>query len=100
MGSGFAKMKKQARLLEDQVEKMRLQMQAIEFTASSAGGLVTVIINGEKELKRIDIKPECVDPEDLEGLQDLIKSAMDAAYAKLSQEASPMGLPGNFSLPF
>ena len=72
MGSGFSKMKKQARMLEEQVEKIKMQMQSTEITASSAGGLVTVVINGEKELKKITIKPECVDKNDLEGLQDLI----------------------------
>ncbi len=101
MGSGFAKMRKQARILEEQVEKMRQQMQSTEFSASSEGGLVTVTINGEKELKKIEIKPECVDPNDIEGLQDLIKSAFDAAYAKLGQDASPMmGMPSGLSLPF
>ena len=102
MGSGFSKMRKQARLLEEQVEKMRQQMQTAEFTASSPGDLVTVTINGERELKKIEIKPECVDQKDIEGLQDLIKSALEAAYAKLGQEASPMGMgmPGGFSMPF
>jgi DNA-binding YbaB/EbfC family protein len=100
MGSGFSKMKKQARLLEEQVEKIKMQMQSTEITASSAGGLVTVVINGEKELKKITIKPECVDKNDLEGLQDLIRSAMEAAYAKLDQEAGSMSLPSGFNLPF
>jgi DNA-binding YbaB/EbfC family protein len=100
MGSGFSKMKKQARMLEEQVEKIKMQMQSTEITASSAGGLVTVVINGEKELKKITINPECVDKNDLEGLQDLIRSAMEAAYAKLEQEAGAMSLPSGFSLPF
>ena len=104
MGSGFAKMKKQARILEEQVEKIKQQMQSTEITASSAGGLVTVTINGEKELKKIEIKPECVDREDIEGLQDLIQSALQAAYIKLSQESEtmslPMGLPSGFPMPF
>ena len=104
MGSGFSKMKKQARILEEQVEKIKQQMQSTEITASSAGGLVTVTINGEKELKKIEIKPECVDREDIEGLQDLIQSALQAAYTKLSQESEtmplPMGLPSGFPMPF
>lgn len=100
MGSGFSKMKKQARLLEEQVEKMKMQMQATEITASSAGGLVTVTISGEKELKKITINPECIDKNDVEGLQDLIRSAMQAAYAKLEKEASSMPMPSGFSLPF
>ncbi len=100
MGSGFAKMKKQARLLEEQVERMKQQMQATEVTASSEGGLVTVTINGDKELKKIVIKPECVDKADLEGLQDLIRSALDAAYAKLAQESGMMSMPGGLPMNF
>lgn len=100
MGSGFSKMKKQARMLEEQVEKMKMQMQSTEITASSAGGFVTVVINGEKEIKKITISPECVDKNDIEGLQDLIRSAMEIAYAKLEQEAGAMSLPSSFSLPF
>ncbi len=96
MGSGFAKMKKQARLLEEQVEKIKQQMQSTEISASSAGELVTVTINGEKELKKITIKPECVDREDIEGLQDLIQSALNAAYEKLARESDAMPMPGGF----
>lgn len=96
MGSGFAKMKKQARLLEQQVEKMRGDLQAKEYTASSAKELVSVTINGEKELKKIKIAAECVDPSDIEGLEDLIQSAMERAYALLNKE----NLPGNLTLPF
>jgi DNA-binding YbaB/EbfC family protein len=96
MGSGYSKMKKQARLFEEQVEQIKAQMQATQVTASSAGGFVTVTIDGEKELKKITIKPECVDKEDIEGLQDLIHSAMQAAYVQLGQMTSAMPLPHNF----
>ncbi len=101
MGSGFSKMKKQARLFEEQIEKMKESMQGTSIEGSSGNGLVTVTINGEKELKTITIKPECMDPNDVEGLQDLIKAALGNAYSKASEQSqSSMGLPGGFSLPF
>lgn len=101
MGSGFSKMKKQARMLEQQFEKMREEQKNTQVTGSSGNGLVTVIINGDKELQEIKIKPECVDPNDLEGLQDLIKAALDEAYQKVAQSSSnDLGLPGGMSLPF
>lgn len=95
MGSGFSKMKKQARLLEAQYAQMREKMQQTEFAGSAGNGLVTVTLTGEKELKEIVIKPECVDPKDVEGLQDLIKAAHQDALQKAHAE-SPNGLPNLF----
>lgn len=92
MGSGFSKMKKQARQFEAQYEKMREDLKAQEVTGTAGGGLVTVVLAGDHSMKRIDIKPACVDPNDVEGLQDLIKAAFDDANQKLEQ-ASSGGLP-------
>jgi nucleoid-associated protein EbfC len=97
MGSGFAKMKKQARMLEEQVGQMRQKMQNTLYTGTSGNGLVTVTINGAKELQTIAIQPACVDPQDVEGLQDLIKAACENAYSQIAQESSGMGSMG---LPF
>ena len=101
MGSGYSKMKKQAKLMEQQLETMRSSMKNKQVTGISGNGLVTVVLNGEKELLKITIKPECVDSSDVDGLQDLIKAACDDAYQKLAQDsgASP-SLPGGMSLPF
>lgn len=101
MGSGYSKMKKQARLMEQQLETMRKEMQNKQVTGSAGNGLVTVTMNGEKELLDVKIKPECVDPNDLEGLQDLIKAACQDAYSKLGDDPmSGLSLPGGLSLPF
>jgi DNA-binding YbaB/EbfC family protein len=86
MGSGYSKMKKQARLMEQQLEMMRNEMKTKQVSGSAGNGLVTVRVSGEKELLEINIKPECVDTSDLEGLQDLIKAACDDAYSKLSDD--------------
>lgn len=101
MGSGFSKMKKQAKLMEQQLEMMRNEMKNKSVSGTSGNGLVTVTLNGDKEMQSIIIKPDCVDPNDLEGLQDLIKAACEDAYQKLADE-SPEGLqlPGGMSLPF
>ncbi len=96
MGSGFSKMKKQARQMEQQMESMKAELKNKSFTGTSGNGLVTVAINGEKALKELKIKPECVDPSDVEGLEDLIKAAFDEAFSKAEKESSPEG----FSLPF
>ncbi|MBM3207721.1 MAG: YbaB/EbfC family nucleoid-associated protein [Chlamydiae bacterium] len=107
MGSGFAKMKKQAKLMEQQIEQMKESMKNSSYTGTSGNGLVTITLNGEKELKEIKIKPECVDPNDVEGLEDLIRAAFDDAKQKISNESdsnfslpSGMSLPSGFSFPF
>jgi DNA-binding YbaB/EbfC family protein len=101
MGSGFSKMKKQARMLEQQVEEMRQKMQNATYTGTSGNGLVTVTVNGEKELQKIAIQPACVDPQDVEGLQDLIRAACENAYAQIAKESPGMGgMGGSLGLPF
>ncbi len=89
MGSGFSKMKKQRRQLEDQFAKMQEEMQNSEYKGSAGNGLVEVILGGDKNLKSITIKPECVDPKDVEGLQDLIFAAFKEAE-KILDEQSPI----------
>lgn len=94
MGTGFAKKKKQAKMLQQQFSQMQEKMLSAEATGSAANGLVTITLAGDHELKNIAIKPECVDPEDVEGLQDLIKAAYNDAKKKL-EAANPMPkLPG------
>lgn len=95
MGTGFSKKKKQARMLQEQFSKMQTELQNTEATGSAGNGLVTLVLTGENELKQIKIKPECVDPEDVEGLEDLIKAAYQDALNKLkSQSPSIPGMPG------
>ena len=100
MGSGFAKMKKQARQLELQMQQVKENLRNQTLEGQSGNGLVTVVLSGEKALKSIKIKPECVDPSDVEGLEDLILAAFQDAFSKAENEASPMELPAGFSLPF
>lgn len=95
MGSGFSKMKKQAKFFEQQLESARNELKTKIVRGISGNGLVTVVVNGEKELQTITIKPDCVDPSDLEGLQDLIKAACENAYAQLGEQDT---LPSGFSL--
>lgn len=92
MGTGFSKKKKQARMLQEQLSSMQSKMQQTEVIGTAGNGLVTLTLSGEHELKNITIKPECVDKEDIEGLQDLIKAAYNDARTKL--QASQTQMPG------
>ena len=98
MGSGFSKMKRQAKQLEDQLSKFQEEMRNKTFQGSAGGGLVKVTINGEKEIQEVKINPECVDPEDIEGLEDLIKAAINDSHKNIDNDQGAMGLAN--SLPF
>lgn len=91
-------MKKQARQMQEQYEKMRIEMQNKIFTGTSGNGLVTITLDGDRNMKEIKIKPECVDPTDVEGLEDLIKAAYNMANKQAEDETPDVasGLP--FSL--
>lgn len=92
MGTGFAKKKKEARLLQEKFSKMQSELQSSEVTGTAGNGLVTLVLTGDGNMKDIKIKPECVDPEDVEGLEVLIKAAYSDAQKKM-QSQSP-GLSG------
>ena len=99
MGSGFAKRKKEARLLQEKFGKMQENLKHERAEGSAGNGLVTIVLNGEHEMLSLSIKPEAVDPDDVECLEDLIKAAYTDALKKLSQaskkDLSMMGgLPG------
>ena len=93
MGSGFSKLKKQAKQFEAQYEKMREDLKSQEVTGRAGGGLVTVVLAGDHSMKKIEIKPACVDPTDVEGLQDLIKAAYDEANQKLEKSSEGNSFP-------
>jgi DNA-binding YbaB/EbfC family protein len=94
----FAKMQKQARQMQAQLEKMQNELKAKFFTGVSGSGLVSVTVTGDKIVTEVKIKPECVDSSDIEGLEDLIKAACNAALAQ-AEEASSACLPEGFSFP-
>ena len=70
---------KQAQKMQDQITELQDDIEAREFSATSGGGVVEVVLTGKKTVKSLTIKPEAVDPEDVEMLQDLIISAVNEA---------------------
>jgi DNA-binding YbaB/EbfC family protein len=98
MGSGFSKLKKQAKMLSAQYETMQEEMKNLQFTGSAGGGLVTLTFNGQHEIVDIKIKPDCVVPSDVEGLQDLLRAAYQEAHQKIEDHkaASQKQMPTMF----
>lgn len=76
---------KQAQKTQDEMEKTQEILNEKEYTLSSGGGMVECTINGKKEIISIKIKPEAIDPEDAEILQDMIMSAVNDAIRKVEE---------------
>ena len=102
MGGGMnMNMIKQAQKMQQDMLKMQEEMEAKEYEATSGGGMVTARVNGKHELVNIEIKPEAVDPDDVEMLQDMviaavneaIRAAMDDMSASMGKITSGMNLP-------
>lgn len=91
-------MKKQAKLLEKQFAESQEKLKKTEVTGEAGGGLVTITLNGEKSVKDVAINPECVDKDDVEGLQDLIIAAFEDASDKLKDIDT--GMPANMPFAF
>ncbi|MDR1617236.1 MAG: YbaB/EbfC family nucleoid-associated protein [Syntrophomonadaceae bacterium] len=84
-GGNMSKMMKEAKKVQERIVQLQEELQERELEASAGGGAVTVTINGKQEIKKIRIKPEAVDPEDVEMLEDLILAAVNEGI-KSSQE--------------
>ncbi len=91
MGNNFFKMKKQAKMLQEQLQTMQENVEKLEVTKSVGNGLVTVTLSGKKELKNIEINKDCVDKDDVEGLQDLIIAAYNEASKHVDIEQEKLG---------
>lgn len=93
-------MMKQMQKMQKEMAKAQEDLNAKEFMGIANGNLVTVMLTGDKKMKDISIKPEAVDPEDIEMLQDLIILATNDALEKVEVETQAVmgkytkGIPG------
>lgn len=81
MGGNMQQLARQAQKLQQQMQKTQEELDAREYEASAGGGMVSVKINGKKEVLAITIKPEAVDPDDVEMLQDMIMGRGQRGHA-------------------
>ncbi len=104
MSKGLAGIMKQAQMIQQKMGKLQEEASLREATAAAGGGAVTVVVTGKNEIKSLVIKPEAVDPNDVEMLQDLIIAATNEALKKVQAEISAemskitggMSIPGLF----
>ena len=106
MPAGFGRpdmnaLMRQAQKMQEDMKSKQAELEAAEYTGSAAGEMVTVKMNGKHEVLSITIKPEVVDPEDVEMLQDLVISAVNEALKQVDETAeAEMGkLTGGLNIP-
>ncbi len=95
---------RQAQKMQEDMEALQADLDAREYDISVGGGVVGVKINGRREVLQIDIKPEVVDPDDIETLSDLLVAAVNEAIkrveetnnAEMQKITGSIGMPGLF----
>lgn len=78
-GMNQAAMMRQVQKMQQEAMRMQEEMENKTYTAAAGGGVVTAAVNGKHEVVSLDIKPEAVDPDDVEMLQDMIIAAVNEA---------------------
>ena len=86
--------------MQQDLLKMQEEMQQKEYEATAGGGVITAVVNGSRELLRVQIDPEAVDPDDVEMLQDMVVAAVNEAMrkAEADQTVSMSKLTGGLNL--
>lgn len=84
-GQNLQSLMKQAQKMQEDMEKAKQEISQSEFTGVSGGGMVEIVITGDKRVKTINLKPEIVDADDVEMLEDLIVAAFNHAFEQLEQ---------------
>ena len=79
---------KQAQKMQRQMEEAQKELEEKEVTATAGGGAVEVTISGKKEITKVKLSEEVVDPDDIEMLEDLIMAATNEALRKIEEESS------------
>ena len=87
--------------LQQAQERIQKEIQALEIEATSGGGMVKVVMDGQKNLKSLKIDPEVVSKDDVEMLQDLVTAAVNEAARKVDEAVQEKigGLTGGMKLP-
>ncbi|MBQ9940101.1 MAG: YbaB/EbfC family nucleoid-associated protein [Clostridia bacterium] len=104
MGKGPSSMNammRQAQKMQEDMTALQSDLDSREYDVSAGGGVVNIKINGKKEILNIEIKPEIVDPDDIEMLQDILTAGINEAIKKVeTTNTEEMGkLTGSLNIP-
>ncbi|MFI3172553.1 MAG: YbaB/EbfC family nucleoid-associated protein [Eubacteriales bacterium] len=102
MPGNMANLMKQAQKMQRQMEEQAKEMESKEFTATAGGGVVEVTVSGKREVMKVKLSEEVVDPEDIETLEDLVVAATNEALRKVEEASSDSmnKLTGGMNMPF
>ena len=103
-GGNMQALARQAQKMQQKMMEMQAELEAREYEATAGGGVVTAKVNGKKELLALSIKPEAVDPDDVEMLEDTVMAAINEALRtatettekEMSKLTGGMNIPGLF----
>ena len=98
---GMQDMLKQAQKMQEDMANIQAELEEREYEVSAGGGVVTVKINGKREVLSIDVQPEIVDPDDIETLTDILVAAVNQAIKKVEEVSNEemSKITGQMSLP-
>ncbi len=104
----LGQMMKQAQQMQQRMQEMQAKLAEVEATGQSGAGMVTVVVNGKGELKKVKLDKSVVDPEDIEVLEDLLVAAFNDAKQKVERHVAEetqklmggLNLPPGMKLPF
>ena len=102
MGGNMSQVVAQAQKMQRQIEMAQAEIQEMRFTGTAGGELVKVVVTGKHQVESVEIAKEVVDPDDIEGLQDLIIAAANQALEqidKINQERIG-AITGGMKMPF
>ncbi len=102
MGGNMNQVVAQAQRMQRQIELAQAEIQQMEFTGTAGGELVKVVVTGEHKLVKVELAKEIVDPEDIEGLQDLIIAATNQALEQIDKTNQERigAITGGMKMPF
>ena len=99
--SNMQSMLKQAQKMQEDMAAKQAELEEKEYEASAGGGVVSVKMNGKKEVLSVKIDPEVIDPDDAETLEDLVVAAVNEAIKKVESESAEemQKITGSMSIP-
>ena len=102
MGGNMNQVVAQAQKMQRQIEMTQAEIQEMRFTGTAGGELVKVVVTGKHQLESVEIAKEVVDPDDIEGLQDLIIAACNQALEQIDKTNQERigAITGGMKLPF
>ncbi|HIZ55654.1 MAG TPA: YbaB/EbfC family nucleoid-associated protein, partial [Firmicutes bacterium] len=94
-------MVRKAQKMQEEMQQAQEELEQRDFPVTVGGGAVEVVISGKKEIKTLTLKPEVVDPEDIEMLQDLIISAVNEGLRQVEEASNEdiQRITGGISIP-